>query len=168
MNPSNSTFVGREREMAELKVALDEAISGRGRLVMLAGEPGIGKTRTVQELADIAEERGVKVLWGRSLEQQGSPPYWPWVQIIRSYVREREAEQLRSEMGSGAAAIAEIVPEVRQQLAGRETPVELDPEQARFRLFDSITTFLKNAASSQPLMLVLDDLHWSDKPSLLR
>jgi len=73
----SADFVGRQREMAELNVALDEAIFGRGRLVMLAGEPGIGKTRTAQELADIAEERGARVLWGRCLEQHGSPHTGP-------------------------------------------------------------------------------------------
>jgi predicted ATPase len=70
-------------------------------------------------------------------------------------------------MGPGAADIAEIITEVREKLPGLEAPPVLEPEQARFRLFDSITTFLKNTAQSQPLLLVLDDLHWADKPSLL-
>ena len=96
-------FVGRQREMAELRAALDDAMSGRGRLVMLAGEPGIGKTRIAQELASHAESLGAQVLWGRCYEQEGVPPYWPWVQPIRSYVRRTDPEQLRSEMGAGAA-----------------------------------------------------------------
>ena len=70
-------FVGRQQEMSELSAALDNALAGRGRLVMLAGQPGIGKTRTSQELALIAEERGAHVLWGRCYEGQGAPPYWP-------------------------------------------------------------------------------------------
>ena len=75
-----SVFVGRQREMAELTAALEETITGHGRLIMLAGEPGIGKTRITQELASYAENRGAKVLWGRSYEEEGAPPYWPWVQ----------------------------------------------------------------------------------------
>ena len=161
-------FVGRQREIGEVKSALEDALSGQGRLVMLVGEPGIGKTRVAQELAGHAERRGAQVLWGRCYEEQGTPPYWPWVQPIRTYVQHRDPVHLQSEMGSAAADIAEIVPEVKAKLAEIEPLPSLDnPEEARFRLFDSISTFLKNAAQSKPLMLVLDDLHWADQPSLL-
>ena len=88
----------------------------------------------------------------------------PWVQTMRSYVQQASAEQLFTEMGAGAADIAAGI---RVKLPGLESPPALEPEQARFRLFDSITTFLKNASQSQPLMLVLDDLHWADRSSLL-
>src|SRR5918999_38549 len=160
-------FVGRQQEMGKLKGVLEDALSGQGQVLMLVGEPGIGKTRTAQELAAYAETRGAQVLWGWCYEEEGAPPFWPWLQPIRSYVQQQDAEQLRSEMGPGAADIAEVVSEVRDKLPGLEPPLALQSEQARFRLFDSITTFLKNAAKSQPLMLVLDDLHWADKPSLL-
>ncbi len=165
---AGGVFVGRQREMGELKACLEDALSGRGRLVTLVGEPGIGKTRTAQELATYAGLRSAQVLWGRSYEEQGMPPYWPWVQAIRSYVRERDPEQLRSEMGAGAADIAEVVSDVKERLPDLKPPPQLDsPEQARFRLFDSITSFLKSASQKQPLVLVLDDLHWADQPSLL-
>ena len=165
---AGGVFVGRQREMGELKSALEDALSGRGRLVTLVGEPGMGKTRTAQELATYAGLRSAQVLWGRCYEEQGMPPYWPWVQAIRSYVREHEPEQLRSEMGAGAADIAEVVSNVKGRLPDLPPPPQLDsPEQARFRLFDSITAFLKSASQKQPLVLVLDDLHWADQPSLL-
>ena len=167
MYSKGSVFVGREREMAELKAALEDAVSGQGRLVMLVGEPGIGKTRTAQELAGYAETLGVQVLWGRCYEEEGTPPYWPWLQSLRSYIQQQAPKQLQAEMGPGAADIAEILSEVREKLPNLESPPALEPEQARFRLFTSITTFLKNAAQSQPLMLVLDDLHWADRSSLL-
>ena len=160
-------FVGRHQEMAQLKAALDDALAGHGRLVMLVGEPGIGKTRTAQELAALAETLGAQVFWGRCYEEQGAPPYWPWVQPIRAYVQQASTEQLAAELGPGAAHISEIIPELRGKLPDLETPRALEPGPARFRLFDSITTFLKNAAQSQPLMLVLDDLHWADRSSLL-
>ena len=165
--PGNGGFVGREREMGELNAALDDAISGHGRLVMLAGEPGIGKTRTAQELASHAETLGARVLWGWCYEREGAPPYWPWVQPVRSYVQATDAEQLRSQMGPGAADIGEVIPELREKLQDLGPPLALDPDQARFRLFDSFATFFKNAAQIQPMMLVLEDLHWADKPSLL-
>ena len=162
-----SGFIGREPEMAVLTAALDDALSGRGQMVMLAGEPGIGKTRLAQELASHAESLGAQVLWGWCYEQQGAPPYWPWVQPIRSYIQQTDAESLGIQMGPGAADISEIIPEVREKLPNIESVPPLDPQQARFRLFDSISQFLKAAARSKPLLLILDDLQWADQPSLL-
>ena len=165
---ASAGFVGRRREMGQLTSALQDALSGQGRLVMLVGEAGIGKTRTAQELALIAEQRGARVLWGRCYEGEGAPPYWPWVQLIRSYVQATDPKRLPSEMGPGASGIAEIVPEVRDLLPGLEpAPRVSSPEQARFQLFDSITSFFKRAAQGKPLVLVLDDLHWADGSSLL-
>ena len=153
--------------MAELTAALEDALAGHGRLVMLAGEPGIGKTRIAQELAAVAEQRGANVLWGRCYEGEGAPPYWPWVQSMRSYVQLKDAGQLAAELGPCAAHIAEVVPEIRSKLPDLETPTVVEPDQARFRLFDSVTSFLRNASRTQSLMLVLDDLHWADRSSLL-
>ena len=160
-------LVGRQRESDELKAALDDAVSGQGRLIMLAGEPGIGKTRMAQELAANAEKLGGQVLWGRCHEGPGRPPYWPWIQLIRSYVRNCDAERLGAEMGSGAAIIAEVVPEVGEKIPGLPLPPGLESEQARFRLFDSVTAFLKRAANAKPSVLILEDLQWADTPSLL-
>ena len=85
-------------------------------MITLVGEPGIGKSRTSQELATYATLRNAQVLWGRCYEEQGVPPYWPWVQAIRSYVQERDTEDLRSVMGSGASDIAEIVGDISDSL----------------------------------------------------
>src|SRR3990170_4550111 len=124
---AGGAFVGRQREMGELKVILENALSGQGQLLMLVGEPGIGKTSTAQELAAAAELRGALVLWGWCYEEAGAPPYWPWVQPLRSYVQQQDPEHLRSEMGPGAADIAEIMPQVREQLSGLEPPPALEP-----------------------------------------
>ena len=166
-SPTGSMFVGRHVEMGVLRSAFEEVIAGAGRLVMLVGEPGIGKTRAAQELASYAADQGATVLWGWCYEEAGAPPYWPWVQPIRSYVQAQDPEQLRSVLGPGATDIADIIPDVREKLRDLEPSPALEPEEARFRLFDSITTFLKRASVARPLMLVLDDLHWADKPSLL-
>ena len=165
---AGGVFVGRQREIDQLKSIFEDTLSGRGRMVTLVGDPGIGKTRTAQELATYARMRGAQVIWGRSYESGGAPPYWPWVQAIRSHVASTEPDTLRNQMGSTASVIAEIVPDIRQQLPDlpQATPVD-DPESARFRLFDSISTFLKQASLQTPLVLMLEDLHWSDKPSLM-
>ena len=160
-------FVGRQRELLELQSILEEVLSGQGRLALLAGEPGIGKTRTAQELAAYAEARGYQIYWGRCYEEAGTPPYWPWVQIVRDHLQQHNPADLAEVMGLCAGDIAEIVPEVRSKLPDALPPPPLEPEQSRYRLFDSITSFLKNAARSQPLLLALDDLHWADHASLL-
>ena len=162
-----SDFIGRQAELAVLTAALDEALAGRGQMVMLAGEPGIGKTRIARELADQARALGAQVLWGWCYEREGAPPYWPWVQPIRTYVLDTDPDQLRAEMGPGAADIAELIPGIREKLPDLDPPPALEPQETRFRLFDSISTFLKNLAESQSLVLVLDDLQWADTPSLL-
>ena len=160
-------LVGREEERAGLWAALDNAISGQGRLVLLAGEPGIGKTRLAEDLASHATGLGVPVLWGRCYEEEGAPPYWPWIQPLRTYIEQTDVDRLQVEIGRGAAIIGEIVPEILDKLPGVGTTLELTPERARFRLFESVTNYLKKAAQPQALLLVLDDLQWADKPSLL-
>jgi len=165
---SGGVFVGRHREMDTLKATFEETLGGHGKMVALVGEPGIGKTRTAQELATYASMRGGQVLWGRCYEGSGAPAYYPWVQAIRSYVTDRDAETIRREMGSTASVISEIVPDVKERLPDIQPPPQVDdPDSARFRLFDSITTFLKIVSGGQPIVLMLEDLHWSDKPSLL-
>ena len=164
---AGGVFVGREREMDELRAALEQALSGRGRLLLLVGEAGIGKTRTAEELVTFARLRKVQVLWGRCYEGDAAPAYWPWIQAIRSYIQDRDAKTLLAEMGSGASDLAQLFSEVRDRLPGLPAPPMLEPEQARFRLFDGVTTFLRNAGRTQPLMIVLDDLHWADRSSLL-
>jgi DNA-binding SARP family transcriptional activator len=163
----SSVFVGRERELEALLRALEDALAGHGRLLVIGGEPGIGKSRLAEELASAATESRAEVVWGRCWEASGAPPYWPWVQAIRSYAREVDPDRLRRELGADAAEIADVVVEVREQVPDLpHSPVIDDPQTARFRLFDSITGFLKRAAHTQPIVLVLDDLHWADEGSL--
>jgi len=164
---TDGTFLGREREKQELRAAIDETMTRRGRFVLLAGEAGIGKTRLASEIEAYAGLRGAQVLWGRCYEGAGAPAYWPWVQVIRGYVHDHDPDVLLSDLGSGASEIAQIVSELRDRIPDIPEPQPLDPEQARFRLFDSVTTFLTNAASRQPLAIFLEDLQLADKPSLM-
>jgi DNA-binding SARP family transcriptional activator len=162
-----SALIGRERELAVLLEGFQNALSGRGRLFLIAGEPGIGKSRLADELAERARERGALTLFGRAWEAGGAPAYWPWVQAIRSYVRDRDPDTVREQLGSGAADVAQMLPELRELLPEIGAPPSLDPEGARFRLFDATASFFRRAAVPQPIVLVLDDLHAADAPSLL-
>jgi tetratricopeptide (TPR) repeat protein len=164
---AGGVFVGRNQELRQLRAALHDAISGKGRLLLLVGEAGSGKTRLAEQLSTYAKINGAQVLIGRCYEEQGVPAFWPWVQMVRAYIRGKRASLLNSVMGSGAADIAQFVSEVRERLPDLPVPPSLEPGQARFRLFDSMTSFLKNAAKSRALVLILDDLHWSDAPSLM-
>jgi DNA-binding SARP family transcriptional activator len=164
---SRSAFVGREAELEELVAGLEDAVAGRGRLFLVQGEPGIGKSRLASELSLRARARGAIVVVGRCWEAGGAPAYWPWVQSLRAYIRDSDSLALRAELGAGAADLAQILPELREILAGVPEPVSLDFEAARFRLFDATAEFLRNASKSHPIMLILDDLHAADTPSLL-
>ena len=135
--------------------------------MILTGEPGIGKTRTATELVNSARQRGIRVLSGHSHEGEGAPPFWPWVQLLRTYVRECSPARIQTEMGPGAADIAQVVTDLRNRLPMLPTLPLLEPEHARFRFFESVTTFLKNATRTQPVALFFDDLQWADIPSLL-
>jgi DNA-binding CsgD family transcriptional regulator len=161
-------FVGRAGELAALTADLDAAVGGRGGVVLVAGEPGIGKTRLAEELAARAAGRGAVVLWGRCWQGEGAPAFWPWVQVVRGYVRVQNGDtaSLRHDLGAGAADIAHLVPAVRGCIPDLPVSAPLEPEAARFRLFDGLAGFLRAAAARRPLLLVLDDLHWADVPSL--
>ena len=165
--PQGAAFVGRAAELAELVGGLDDAFAGHGRLFLLAGEPGIGKSRLAEALIAAAEERGAHVLVGRCWEAGGAPAYWPWVQSLRAYVRASDAATLRAQLGAGGGELAQIVPELRERLPGLPEPASLESEGVRFRLFDATAAFLRAAAEPRPIVLVLDDLHAADASSLL-
>jgi DNA-binding SARP family transcriptional activator/tetratricopeptide (TPR) repeat protein len=160
-------LIGRERELESLLGALEDTLSGRGRVLLIGGEPGIGKSRLADELAERARQRGVVVLFGRAWEAGGAPAYWPWVQAIRAYIRDRDGVAVRRQLGSGAADVAQMLPALRELFPDIGAPASSDPEGARFRLFDATAFFFRRAAAVQPLVLVLDDLHVADTPSLL-
>jgi tetratricopeptide (TPR) repeat protein len=162
-----TTFVGRDSELHELLRGLDDAVSGRGRLYLLGGEPGVGKSRLADELAARAREAGHEALWGRGWEDAGAPPYWPWVQALRAHIRTVDPNVLRAELGPGAAEIAQMLPELREIDPELPAPRAIESESARFQLFDSTTAFIRRAAVREPIVIVLDDLQAADTPSLL-
>jgi tetratricopeptide (TPR) repeat protein len=159
--------VGRGRELAQLETALESALNGRGGLVLLTGEPGIGKTALAREFVEHAATRGAAWAWGSCWDGGGAPAYWPWVQVARTLARGGDLPSLATALGPGAPWIAGLLPEFAATLGAPARASELDSDQARFRLFDALATLLATAAERQPLVVVLDDLHWSDASSLL-
>ena len=157
-------FVGRRSELSALRGLLADAASGRGRVGLLSGEPGIGKTRTAEVLARDAADRGFEVVLGHVRE--GAPALWPWLLALRSLVRAREPERLLAELGSGAADLAEMVPEVLQSLPKLDQAPRLPSSEARFRFFDAAAQFLAHASLARPILFVLEDLHFADATTL--
>ncbi|HUG14780.1 MAG TPA: AAA family ATPase [Thermomicrobiales bacterium] len=171
MLAAHPPFVGRERELAALWERLALARQGHGGVAFVAGEPGIGKTRLVLELAARARVETWLVMVGRAYDSDGMPPYLPWVEALREHVRACPATELRTQLGNGAADVALIAPDVGSRLSDLPARPSQSPEHDRYRLFESFTGFLVNIVKSRTdaagLLLVLDDLHWSDRPTLL-
>jgi tetratricopeptide (TPR) repeat protein len=160
-----TVFVGREHELGLLRAALAAAMAGHGRLVMLAGEPGIGKTRLAEEIAAHAATEGATVRWGHCWDGAGAPAFWPWIQILRSQFAETDAAELRAQLGAGAGDVAQLVPEVHERVPAVAAVPLADDAGARFRLFDSVARFLRAAAVGRPLALIIEDVHWADAAS---
>ncbi len=160
-------LIGRHEELAVLRDRIDLALSGAGSLTMVVGEPGIGKTRLTEEAAVYARVRDAQVLWGRCYESEAALPYRPFIEAIRQYVAVRAPEALRSELGSGGSDVARLVSEVRERLPDLPPSAAGEGDADRLRLFESVTSFLVAASKATPLVIVLDDLHWADAPSLL-
>jgi DNA-binding CsgD family transcriptional regulator len=157
-------FVGRSRELAELRSAIDELHAGQGGLVLLAGEAGIGKTRLASEVCAQAIEFGAITVWGRCSELEGVPAYWPWIQVLRRIADEEDPAALIEGLGDAAEEVTRLVPELSPgRPSGRIQPGE---EGGRFRLFDAIARLLRWWARRRPSVIVLDDLQWSDASSL--
>jgi DNA-binding SARP family transcriptional activator len=157
-------FVGRHDEQVRLTTRLAEALNGAPRLALVSGEPGIGKTRFCESVADAARALGAHPVWARGWEGEGAPAFWPWVQVLRTLVEDLPRDVLAAAAEAGAADIARVVPEYAR-LASGDGPAP-DAETARFRFFDAVANLLRRLGADRPLLVVLDDLHWADQSSL--
>jgi DNA-binding winged helix-turn-helix (wHTH) protein/tetratricopeptide (TPR) repeat protein len=162
---AGASFVGRDAELRLLAELLEGSGTGRPALAVVLGEPGIGKSRLVEEFAEIASRRGAQAVVGRCREDDGAPPYWPWIQIARTLCAAEVNQSAASQLALEAPEIAQSIPELWQ---GREVEVaSLPPPNARFRLFDAFSRFIEAAAERQAAVVILDDVHRSDIDSLL-
>ncbi len=159
-------LIDREPELGELKASLESMLSGRGQVVFIAGEPGIGKTRLAEELLVYARLRGCLALTGRCYEQEVAIPYLPVAEVLQAAVRSLADERLEEALGPHAPEIVKLVPELASRVASLEPSPPLEPNQERLRLYESARSFLTTLARRQPLVVLIDDLHWADAGTL--
>jgi class 3 adenylate cyclase/tetratricopeptide (TPR) repeat protein len=161
--PARLPFVGREAERTRLDQRLAEALGGRGGVVMVAGEPGLGKTRLVEELSRQAARQGLDVLWGHCFEGDWTPPYTPFAEAIEALALVVDPDHLRVDLGSGGPPLAQLVPTLRKVLPDLPEPVSLQPDEERFRLLDAAVHLLTARSERVPLLVLVEDLHWADR-----
>jgi class 3 adenylate cyclase len=159
-------FVGRDGDLGRLTQLWKEAVAGERRVVFLAGEPGVGKTRLAAELAGAVHGAGGLVLAGRCDEDLGVP-YQPFVEALRHFVDHAGRPDLAPRLGRYGGELVRLVPELADPALGLAQPLSSDPATERYRLFDAVAGWLATAAADQPVLLVLDDLQWAAKPTLL-
>ncbi|MFN8037533.1 MAG: AAA family ATPase [Acidimicrobiia bacterium] len=159
-------FIGRAAERERLAVAWKNAETGTRRVALVSGEPGVGKTRLAGELARGAHGGGAIVLYGRCDEDLGVP-YQPFVEAFRPYVAWCPADALAEHVAPFGGDLARLVPQLAERLPHLPDGLNADPETERYRLFDAVTSFLANLAATAPVVIVLDDLHWAAKATLL-
>ena len=160
-------FIGRENERTEIRAHLDALEEGTGALILIGGEPGVGKTRLAEEVLAEAREREFRSLVGRCYESDAPPPYLPFVEVLEAGAKEVDRETFRLALGDAAGEVAKVMPQLRTLFDDLPAPLEIPPEQERRYLFNSIGEFIARAGANRPLVVLLDDLHWADESSLL-
>jgi class 3 adenylate cyclase/tetratricopeptide (TPR) repeat protein len=159
-------FVGRRAELAALEKALERAAAGGRQVVLVGGEPGVGKSRLVAEFAREVHAEGINVLFGRC-DEELAMSYQPFVEALSHYLHHAPPTELPSRLGQLAGELTRLVPELAELVAGLPNPMRSDPETERYRLFEAMASWLGAASVDEPLLMVLDDLHWATQPTLL-
>ena len=160
---ARTELVGRERELAVLDECLEAAFMGEPRLAVCRGEPGIGKTRLAEELATRATAKSFAAVWGRAAESDGAPPYWPWRQLLRATAQVVDVGALADEHRL-TADVGRLAPDV---FSTSHQTADTASSEDRFKQFDAVGRLLRHVAARTPLVIILDDVHWADQPSLL-
>ncbi len=157
---------GRDAELSTFSRSVEEGLSGRGRVLLISGDAGIGKTVLAEQVATPWRTNGrALVYWGRCHPDVGVPAFWPWSQILRGYLADHDSATVDRDFGRGAALVAQIVPEVEDRIALQARNQRTTA--SRFELFEAVSSSIRRIAGHHPLLLVLDDLHWADRSSLL-
>jgi tetratricopeptide (TPR) repeat protein len=159
-------IVGRRPELQQLRQLWSRAMEGQGHLVLLSGEPGVGKTRLAREIVVMAQLNGAEVMHGGCYEYEATTPYLPFVEALRHWVHEQAPEVLRARLGPLAPELARLAPEIEAKLGPLPPSPALPPQEERLRLFDHVARLFQGLARERGLLLVLDDLHWADHGTL--
>jgi DNA-binding CsgD family transcriptional regulator/tetratricopeptide (TPR) repeat protein len=163
---STSPFVGRAAELEKLRTLMPRAEGEGRRVVLLAGEPGAGKSRLAREFAGQAAREGALVLYG-ACDAVVRTPYEPFVEALDRLVRVTEVAELRSALGAGGGELTRLLPDLPALVGELPEPVEADPDTERHRLHTAVADLLANVSRGRPMLLVLEDGHWADAPTLL-
>jgi DNA-binding CsgD family transcriptional regulator/tetratricopeptide (TPR) repeat protein len=164
--PPPSPFVGRSAELAALRVLVPREAGERGRLALLGGEAGSGKSRLVRELAHEVAAEEVLVLYG-ACDAVVHTPYRPFAEALDQLVRSTDADVLRADLGGAGGELARLLPDLDARVSGLPALVAADPDTERHRLHTAVTDLIAGAGRRQPLLLVLEDCHWADTPTLV-
>ncbi|MGH3813801.1 MAG: ATP-binding protein [Pseudonocardiaceae bacterium] len=159
-------FVGRQAELAALAAAFERAAAGGRQVMLVAGEPGVGKSRLAAEFAREVHAGGTNVLFGRC-DDGLAMPYQPFVEALSHYLHHAPPAELPSRLGQLGGELTRLVPELTERVAGLPSPMRSDPETERYRLFEAMASWLGAASADEPLLVILDDLHWATQPTLL-
>ncbi|MGI8785623.1 MAG: serine/threonine-protein kinase PknK [Acidobacteriota bacterium] len=167
LSDGRSALVGRDREMGQLRDYLQQAAAGQGSLVLIGGEAGLGKTRLCAALAQEAVQWGMAPAIGQCHERQAAAPYVPFVEILEEIARVTPPDVFREALGEAASEVAKLMPQLRRLFPDIPPPLGLPPEQERRYLFNSLQEYLERAARLQPLLWIIEDLHWADSSTLM-
>ncbi|MGH3785664.1 MAG: ATP-binding protein [Pseudonocardiaceae bacterium] len=159
-------FVGRQAELAALEATFERATTDGRQVVLVGGEPGVGKSRLAAEFAREVHASGTSVLFGRC-DEGLAMPYQPFVEALCHYIHHAQPDELSSRLGHLGGELTRLVPELTELVAGLPSPMRSDPETERYRLFEAMASWLGAASAEEPLVVVLDDLHWATQPTLL-
>lgn len=160
-------FVGREPELAQLDRVVEQVLRGRGAVVMIGGEPGVGKTRLAEQVSLRAQQKGMLSFIGHCYEREASVPYAPFVEILEATAETVPADAFREVMGDSAPELARFAPQIKNLFPDIPPPADLPGEESRRYTFNSISRYMRRSAAARPLMLILDDLHWGDESTIL-
>jgi DNA-binding SARP family transcriptional activator/predicted ATPase len=159
-------IIGRRVELEALDAALSAAIGGHGMFALVSGEPGMGKTRLVEELAVLAADRDVQAVWGPCYEGLGAPAFWPWTQVVKALVAAFDESDVRLAVGADSAQLVQIFPDLRPFRTELVEPDIVDPATVRFRAYQALASFIGWLSRRRPLVVILDDLQSADVASL--
>ena len=165
--PKTAPFVGPDAQLSILRDRLASTIDGHGGMVLVGGEPGVGKTALVRQLIAEAERRGAFAVFGRCYESEGTVAYSPFVEMLEQAMSLMPADVVMEDMGESASEVARMVPELRRRFPDIPEALDLPVEQQRRYFFNAVSSFISRGSERFPLLLVMDDVHWADEPTLL-